>query len=229
MFESTETKSIGTLQAEIEAALNRLRAIELPADLEPLRVLAAPRGWKARVSLRRLSGDRRIRSDADSSYWDRSGGDCEASVYYEPAEGEGGEIALAEGSASGGSDPVISPALHDVVLALDAAEREPRFREFVGIKLFRDQFLPGRGGDWSFEPQARHEVLREAINQGIILRSSVANPKSPQYPVTAIRLNREHPIGKAVLGGTVEQRAAFPAPIAVRGGPLSATVLSERR
>ncbi len=228
MLDSAEPKFIGNVEAKIEAALQRLPTAELSAELEPLRLLAPPRGMRARVVLRHLREHRKIRTNANASHWDRDSGDCEASVRYEPAKAEE-EPALAV-ARRGGELPLAAPAvLRDIVVALDAAEREPRFREFVGIKAFRDQFLLGRGYDWSVALPARGEALREAINQGIVLRSSVANPNSPQFPVTAIRLNREHPAVRTVLGETVREREFLPPPISIRGEPISASMLRERR
>ena len=75
---------------------------------------------------------------------------------------------------------------------------------------------------------ARDQVLREAINDGIVLTSKVPNPKSPAFPVTAIRLNRQHPQVVTVLGEQETPAAGFQ-PVDIGGEPLSETVLRERR
>jgi hypothetical protein len=57
--------------------------------------------------------------------------------------------------------------------------------------------------------------------------SKVPNPKSPQFPVTAIRLNRLLPEIQAILGEQVADSDFRP--VDIRGEQLSATVLRERR
>lgn len=88
MLENPKSKSIGELQAEIEAALSRVATTPLPVGLEPLRYLAAPEGMAARVSLRYLAEHRQIRRTADGCYWNREDGECEAIVSYELEEAE---------------------------------------------------------------------------------------------------------------------------------------------
>jgi len=61
-----------------------------------------------------------------------------------------------------------------------------------------------------------------------VLTSKVPNPKSPSYPVTAIRLNRQHPQVAAVLGEQDSAALGFQ-PVDIRGEPLSETVLRDRR
>ncbi len=228
MLENPKSKSIGELQAEIEAALSRVATTPLPVGLEPLRYLAAPEGMAARVSLRYLAEHRQIRRTADGCYWNREDGECEAIVSYELEEAEHAPTEREAQPSSSTPQGLVSRALRDLVLALDAAEREPRFREFVGIKPFRDQFLPYRGYDWTAAPQSRHKTLADAIDQGMILRSSIANPKSPEYPTTAIKLNREHPCVKLILNATDEERCVF-RPVSIRGEAISSTLIAERR
>jgi hypothetical protein len=60
------------------------------------------------------------------------------------------------------------------------------------------------------------------------LTYKVPNPKSPAFPVTAIRLNRRHPEVAAALEDEEGATSEF-APLAIKGEPLSATVLRERR
>jgi hypothetical protein len=61
-----------------------------------------------------------------------------------------------------------------------------------------------------------------------VLTSKVPNPKSPAFPVTAIRLNRSLPEVAEILGAPAPPPAEF-SPIAIRGEELSQTVLRERR
>ena len=70
-------------------------------------------------------------------------------------------------------------------------------------------------------------MLRSAIDKRLILKKPVPNPKSPQFPVTSIRLNRLMPEVQEVLGHP--KRDLDFHPIHIKGGPLSATILRERR
>ncbi|HEX4209606.1 MAG TPA: hypothetical protein VHY56_04375 [Candidatus Binataceae bacterium] len=121
-----------------------------------------------------------------------------------------------------------SEALTELIKALDRAEARPGY-DFVSLKWFRDTALVAEGFAWVGDNVARQELLREAIDKRLIITHRVANPKSPQFPVTAIRLNRSMPEVKAIFGIRGEgQRLAFQ-PIAIRGEALSATVLRDRR
>jgi len=61
----------------------------------------------------------------------------------------------------------------------------------------------------------------------LILVGKVPNPKSPQFPVTSIRLNRLMPEVQEVLGLPKKDLGFHP--IHIKGEPLSATILRERR
>lgn len=124
--------------------------------------------------------------------------------------------------ASATSDP-----MSDLIQALHRAESRPGY-DFVALKWFRDTALPLERFPWVNSDSARQNTLREAIDKRIILTSRVPNPKNPQFPVTAIRVNRLMPQVKAILGSHGEQIAGF-APIPISGESLSATVLRDRR
>jgi hypothetical protein len=117
--------------------------------------------------------------------------------------------------------------LSDLILALDRAERRPGY-QFVSLKWFRDTALVHEGFSWTADEFARHDALREAIDRRWILTSKVANPRPPQYPVTAIRLNRRMPEVNAVLGSRAGNLPDF-RPVSIRGEPLSATLLRDGR
>lgn len=117
--------------------------------------------------------------------------------------------------------------LSDLIRALDRAESRPGY-EFVALKWFRDTALPAEGFSWANDYSARQTTLREAIEKRLILTSKVPNPKSPQFPVTAVRLNRLMPEVKTILGET-ESRIPDFEPVPIRGENLSQTVLSDRR
>jgi hypothetical protein len=123
------------------------------------------------------------------------------------------------------SDSATDP-VSDLIKALDRAESQPGYN-FVSLKWFRDAALPSAGFAWTSADSIR-DVLREAIDQRLILTSKVPNPRSPQFPVTAIRLNRLMPKVQAILGTRGEGLPDFQ-PVPIRGEDLSATVLRERR
>lgn len=119
------------------------------------------------------------------------------------------------------NDPV-----SDLIKALDRAESQPGYN-FVALKWFRDTALPSEGFAWANAASIR-DVLRQCIDKRLILTSKVPNPRSPEFPVTAIRLNRLMPEVRAILGTEDEGMPDFQ-PVPIRGENLSATVLRERR
>lgn len=125
------------------------------------------------------------------------------------------------------SAPAAGDPLSDLIRALDRAESQPGYN-FVALKWFRDTVLPSEGFAWASDDSIRRSVLRDSIDRRLILTNSVPNPKSPQFPVTAIRLNRLMPEVKAILGSPAERVPDFQ-PATIRGENLSATVLGDRR
>jgi hypothetical protein len=124
-----------------------------------------------------------------------------------------------------GSHPM-SP-LSDLIRALHHAESRPGY-EFVALKWFRDSALPAEGFPWAIDDSARQIILRDAIDKRLILTSKMPNPRSPQFPVTAIRLNRLMSEVKAILGNPDDNVSDFQ-PVSIRGESLSQTVLRDRR
>jgi hypothetical protein len=125
------------------------------------------------------------------------------------------------------ASPSTTDPMSDLIRALDHAESRPGY-EFVALKWFRDAALLSEGLSWASADSARRDVLRSAIDRRLVLTSKVPNPKSPQFPVTAIRLNRLMPEVRAILGNPVGAMSDFsPAPI--RGESLSETLLRDRR
>lgn len=135
------------------------------------------------------------------------------------------QVAAAPPNSTPKSGSVTDP-VSDLIKALDRAASQPGYN-FVALKWFRDTALPSEGFAWA-SPESIRDVLREAIDQRLILTSKVQNPRSPQFPVTAIRLNRLMPKVKAILGDLDESLPDFQ-PVPIRGESMSATVLHERR
>jgi hypothetical protein len=120
-----------------------------------------------------------------------------------------------------------SGAISDLIQALHRAESRPGYT-FVALKWFRDTALLSEGFSWAGTDSARKSVLSDAINRRLVLTNPVPNPKSPQFPVTAIRLNRLMPEVKTILGNGGETMPDFH-PVQIRGENLSATILRDRR
>jgi hypothetical protein len=212
-------KTIGEVQAEFEAVLARIPEMQLPQGMEPLRTFVPPRGMTVRVSLRNRESGRRIKRTADASRWNPA--TCEVVIAYELDEDS-------DENANSPADSVNEEPVVGLIKALDSAERDARFREFVGLKSFRDKYLVEKGYAWVLDPKTRHAVLSGAIDQGLVLRNSVPNPKEPSFPTTSVRINREHPDVKRILAASAVERATF-RPISMPGAALSSTVLAERR
>ena len=114
-----------------------------------------------------------------------------------------------------------------LIKGLDAAEARPGF-DFVALKWFRDLILPAESAHLADSSSLRDQLLRSAIQDGVILTSKVPNPKAPAFPTTAVRLNRQHPAVIPVLGEDDSGSSDFQ-PIRIRGEALSDTALRDRR
>ena len=215
---------IGDLQLDIEQSLANLKSSALPPALEGLRHLPLG-GHEPRVSIRGRDGGRKVRRDADASYFDPES--CEVVIQFVPADDPHDEVARqrpdiseAEGDNAVAFDR--ETAMDELLEALSEVERS---REFVGLKWFRDQYLSTRGYDWANDPRNNDALLRRATKQRLILTSQVPIPNDPLHPVTAIRINRRHPRFQTK---TARRGSGF-TPISIRGGAIADTVLGDRR
>lgn len=118
------------------------------------------------------------------------------------------------------------PAEAELLRALDRAESTPGW-SFVSLKKFRDEILPSADVPSIRSDVERQSVIASAIEKRLVLTGKVQNPKSPQFPVTSIRLNRLMPEVQKVLG--LAKRDLDFHPIRIKGEPLSAIILRERR
>ena len=228
-------KTILDEQSQIEAALLQLPKLwkQLPDALKPLARLAPPAGLRADVSLRSANG-RQKKRNAPAASWTPDSGVIEISyrvgTHEETQATEQATDTMArtepEPKSAAPARAAIDPA-HDVVLTLAKAELDPKLG-FVSLKWFRDSYLPQQGHSWAAVPDQRERVLVNAIERKWILTSKVENPKNPQFPVTAIQLNRPLAEVRAILDSDPGFRSTFN-PIVMTGEPLSETVLRERR
>ncbi len=116
---------------------------------------------------------------------------------------------------------------YELIRSLQRAGRREGF-EFVSLKWFRDLFLPAEQYAWTDSLETRSREIGDAIDEGAILTYKVPNTRSPEFPVTAIRLNHEHPDVRAVLG-EAPSRSGGLQPVGLRGQHLSSTMMRDRR
>jgi hypothetical protein len=196
-----EVATIADLESDLEAALRALRELDsrgrLPRELRALLELAPPEGTSVHVSLRERDGGRQLRSSAAARSF--SYRHCGVWIVFEVPQ-----ALYSEPSARSSS---VADALPEFVTALDQAEHEPHLH-FVSLKWFRDTYLIKRGHAWAHDPEIPRRLIQHATESDLILTSKVPNPKTPDYPVTSIRLNREHPEVVRILAAQATGRQA---------------------
>ncbi|MBK7875997.1 MAG: hypothetical protein IPJ77_09630 [Planctomycetes bacterium] len=186
--------SISDLEADLEDAFNALqdfeRRGELPDALRPLLTLTPPEGASLHVSLRHRDTMRQIRRTLDErSFEPRT---CGAWIVFELAPA--GVVDDARGANNG-----LDEYMREFVVALDRAERDPHM-SFVALKYFRDQYLARTGHGWARDFDLVRHLIQKVTDDQILVLSRVPNPRQPEFPVTSIRLNREHAFVREVLG-----------------------------
>lgn len=183
-------------------------------------------GYRLHVSLHDKKSRRKKRHNASAGSWSPESG--EIRVSFEPSSEAPGVSAdrIAKERGEEATVQSSSGALCDLIRHLDRAESRPGYG-FVALKWFRDAVLPAVRPEWA-DSGVRNSALREALDKRFILTSKVPNPKSPEFPVTAIRVNRSLAETRAILGSPETAEAGFQ-PVEIRGEPISATILRERR
>ena len=212
----------------IEEALAELSFSQDPGMARALRFLAPP-GYQAIVELCSENG-RSKRRNATAEDW--SPEEDEVRIYFERIDD--GEPAPRPVRSSRSFHEHHSDNIEDDHEALVPADLDARVKElcsalaeaergghaFIALKWFRDSFLPRKAFRWNQNPESRQSVLAEAIQRGVVLTSKIANPKTPAYPTTTIRLNRAE-------AGIPEEAQRFH-PVAIQGEPLTAVIEEER-
>jgi hypothetical protein len=212
-----------------------MKIIETIEDLEHAYAEAVssliPSGYSAVVELfpgkEKNKKSRKKRKDSAAHNWDPLSGSV--SITFVKPESPTSHLVKAEAQSysPGEHSPAgLSSQLAEAVRALDAAEHKVAF---VSLKWFRDQFLPGFGVAWAATPHAGKEIVSEAIARGLFLTSKVQNPKAPAFPVTAIRLNRDLPEFKQILGSAPLAHSRTFRPVTIAGEALSDTIVRDRR
>ena len=226
---SVDISNLSVPEAEeiIEEALSELAFSQDPGLARALRFLAPP-GYQAIVELCSENG-RSKRRNAGAETW--SPEEDEVRIYFERLDGTS-----APARQTRASRPPLEQAFDDdaedaaaVPADLDArvkelcaalAEAERGGHAFIALKWFRDSFLPRKAFRWNQHPESRQAILAEAIQRGVVLTSKIANPKTPAYPTTTIRLNRAE-------AGVPEEAQRFH-PVVVQGDALSEDIQEER-
>jgi hypothetical protein len=215
----------------IEEALNELAFSSDPGLARALHFLAPP-GYQAIVELCGENG-RSKRRNASADTW--SPEEDEVRIYFErsdeaeaaPRATHAPRAAVDHGyegeDEDGDSQEAQIPADLDArvkELCAALAEAERGGHAFIALKWFRDSFLPRKAFRWNQHPESRQAVLAEAIQRGVVLTSKIANPKTPAYPTTTIRLNRAE-------AGIPEEAQRFH-PVAVHGDSIAEAIEEER-
>jgi hypothetical protein len=209
----------------IEDALNELAYSQDPGMARALRFLA-PAGYQAVVELCSENG-RSKRRNALADTW--SPEEDEVRIYFERvSEGEAPVRARTQRA------PIVRDEEEELDEPLMPADMDARVKElcsalaeaergghaFIALKWFRDSFLPRKAFRWNQHPESRQSVLAEAIQRGVVLTSKIANPKTPAYPTTTIRLNRAE-------AGIAEETQRFH-PVSVQGESLALAIDEDR-
>jgi hypothetical protein len=211
----------------VEEALGELAFSQDPGLARALRFLAPP-GYQAIVELCSENG-RSKRRNASADSW--SPEEDEVRIYFErlddsavPARQSRASRAPVEREYDDEPEDIAAvPADLDVrvkELCAALAEAERGGHAFIALKWFRDSFLPRKTFRWNQHPESRQAVLAEAIQRGVVLTSKIANPKTPAYPTTTIRLNRAE-------AGVPEEAQRFH-PVVVQGEPITEDIHEER-
>jgi hypothetical protein len=227
---SVDVRNLSIPDAEeiIEEALNELGDSVDPGLARALRFLAPP-GYQAIVELCGENG-RSKRRNASAESW--SPEEDEVRIYFEridDAEAAPRPVRAPRAAAEPAFDEdddsqeAVIPADQDArvkELCAALAEAERGGHAFIALKWFRDSFLPRKAFRWNQHPESRQAVLAEAIQRGVVVTSKIANPKTPAYPTTTIRLNRAE-------AGIPDEAQRFH-PIAVQGDSISDAIEAER-
>jgi hypothetical protein len=220
--------SIPAAEEIIEEALNELAFSQDPGLARALHFLA-PAGYQAIVELCSENG-RSKRRNASADAW--SPEDDEVRIYFERVgDGEPAPRVVRSQRAPAGNSFEEEDDTQETVIPADLdarvkelcsalAEAERGGHAFIALKWFRDSFLPRKAFRWNQHPDTRQTVLAEAIQRGVVLTSKIANPKTPAYPTTTIRLNRAE-------AGIPEEAQRFH-PVAVQGEPITEAIEDER-
>lgn len=211
--------NIKELQEKIEDSLEAVQVLShLPSELQGLRLLV-PHDVTPRVMIRNIEKDRKLRADASALYFRPQ--ECEVVLRFDSYSDEDRDELTHNLSVEADK-----PQRTEIEELLDALDRAEGSRDFVGLKWFRDHFLPAEGYEWVDDHGRSGRLIREATDRKLLLTSQIPNPRNPMHPTTAIRINRSHPQFRKPP--VTSHPPAFK-PIRIHGKSLSETVLEHRR
>jgi hypothetical protein len=220
--------SIPDAEEMIEEALSELSFSTDPGLVQALHFLA-PAGYQAIVELCGENG-RSKRRNAMANTWTPE--EDEVRIYFERIDSEDAAPRPARAPRipaeygydedEDGQEAVIPADIDARVKELCAAlaEAERGGHAFIALKWFRDSFLPRKAYRWNQHPESRQAVLAEAIQRGVVVTSKIANPKTPAYPTTTIRLNRAE-------AGMPDEAQRFH-PVTAHGDSIAEAIEEER-
>jgi hypothetical protein len=246
-YSSESPRSLGELKLALETALAEVARLSelgaLPRALEALRHLAPRTGERATIELRTKAENDRPREplpdDARLEEWVERGGEVRlvfggavspprrqetsAAAAFERRQDLRGATAMPRRREEYDTRSAQAPAVRDdemleLVVELDRVERERRM-PYIVLKWFRDTALPSSGLRWTEDPDFRRDVLRDAIDAGLVITAKVPNPYNPAFPPTTLRVNREHP---RVVRALPEQQPVQAPPHAEPSQPTAA-------
>lgn len=226
---SADISNLSVPEAEeiIEEALSELAFSQDPGLARALRFLAPP-GYQAIVELCSENGRSKRRNSGAESW---SPEEDEVRIYFERLDGNTAPARQSRASRTPQEHPYEEDVEEGTTVPADVdarvkelcaalAEAERGGHAFIALKWFRDSFLPRKAFRWNQHPESRQAVLAEAIQRGVVLTSKIANPKTPAYPTTTIRLNRAE-------AGVPEEAQRFH-PVVMQGEPISEDIQEER-
>jgi len=201
---SNKTLKIFDLESILRTGLEALEKSELNSDSSKAAALLVPDGYRPVVSLRHRDG-RKIKSSAAAWNFDPladhidigfekipdppvTGVSTNPPPPFRPLTPSTPQMAPAVASVAVGPAEVTALDKKQFCDALAEAERSSL--EFIGLKRFLTYFLPAKGFAWSKKPESCRAVLAKVIDSNEVETYKVPNPKSPDFPTTAIRLIR---------------------------------------
>lgn len=233
-------KTISEVEAKVQAGLEALRNVPLSPEITQALKFLLPDGLSPVVQFE--EDGRKKRSSAAASNWNPRTG--EIRIYFDPISAAGEQktdssplrpssLGTAQdihppvqplkpqglpSQATHAENVLVSPQeIVECCQALAAAEKSNR--QFIALKWFRDDFLATVDLPWATSIQRRQRVLSQAIEMGKIDAKKIPNPRAPQFPTTAISLNRSMP--------TPGVPPRFQ-PVSIRGEAASTTLLRDR-
>lgn len=126
-----------------------------------------------------------------------------------------------EDTREGYDESGLDEEIDQLVEQLEAAKKD---RLYVGLDWFREEFLPGCDLPWAQDTKKIGYLLQQAIEQRVVLTWRVVDPNHPLKSVTTIWIDWGHP---RFEGSSKRPLMKF-APIRIKGGMISDTVIEDR-